>query len=86
MNAPARQKDFVIETGIALPPPKRGRGSQPNPNSLSGVMRRMEIGESVFVSGRSVQRSSVGSRADRLKPKKFSVRTVEGGVRVWRVA
>ena len=46
----------------------------------------MEVGESFFVTGdvkrvRNVLCSSFG----RFKPKKFSLRKVEGGVRCWRI-
>jgi hypothetical protein len=86
MNAPARQKDFVIETGIALPPPRRGPGRVADPNSLAGVLRRLEVGQSVLIAGRTSETRRMGSRFVRLKPKKFATRLVEGGVRIWRTA
>jgi phenylacetate-coenzyme A ligase PaaK-like adenylate-forming protein len=48
---------------------------------------RMEIGDSFFVA--NVARQKVGSAAyvaGRVHGRTFKTRTVEGGVRVWRVA
>jgi hypothetical protein len=84
MNAHVKQSAFVIENRVPLPP--RSVGGRPeDPNSLSGVLRRMKVGQSLFISG--TRRSPLGgTRGARMKPKKFTTRTVEGGIRVWRTA
>ena len=72
--------EFEIEHGIPIP--------ESNPR-LGVTWARMEVGDSILIpegikSIKSVQRaaSSYGSRHG----KTFKSRTVEGGMRIWRVA
>jgi len=81
---------FEVENGIEIPAPKRGRGRPPK-----YPWAEMEIGDSFFVEaqeGRSIenqQRSlSASGRSYGVRKHvgmKFRTRTVEGGVRVWRI-
>lgn len=71
--------ELKIEKGVPLPPDGR--------KQLGGVtaaFRAMEVGDSVLLLGK--KHSSVGAIVARLKPKKFATRSVDGGLRVWRVA
>lgn len=68
---------YVIEQGVALP----ARGVE---QSLQATFRAMKVGESVFVPNR--RPADLGTRISAARPAKFSCRSVEGGVRVWRVA
>lgn len=73
---------IAIDTGIPIPPaPKRGGRKARYP------WRDMQPGDSFFVPGASIgvlgaQASDAGSRLGAT----FTSRTVEGGVRVWRVS
>ena len=66
---------FTIEKNIPLAPMHYG---------LTGVMRSMEVGDSVFFD--NTNRASAAPIAARLKPKKFAIRKVDGGFRLWRTA
>lgn len=72
---------LVIEKGVPLPSP---RGRPFGSASIMGTMRRMEVGDSLLLPGRKV--TSLTSTIVQLRPLKYACRTVEGGVRVWRVA
>lgn len=62
-----------IESGIPIP--QRGDG-------LTALLRRMEIGDSIFIAGKRPQQ--VGTQISGAKPFRFTTRSVEGGIRVWR--
>ena len=71
---------FVVEKGVPLIPGKTesGRGKYP--------FNKMEVGDSFLFTGK---RSSIGSAACYAAMKfssKYSIRTVKGGFRVWRVS
>ena len=68
-----------IEKGVPLPKEKK---------ASAYPVREMEIGDSFFIAGASIQgkeqaacRQMAGNRGFKL-----TIRTVEGGLRVWRVA
>jgi hypothetical protein len=72
---------FKIEDGIPLPPKTT--------NSLAAALRQIAVGQSVFAAGRKLR--DVSSQACHLQKttedaRKFTCRTVDGGVRVWRIA
>jgi hypothetical protein len=71
--------DYVIEDGIEIPKPRRGRKGEKYPLS------RLLVGQSFFVAGQ--EKSFLGSiaRSNKYAGKKFITRKVEGGVRVWRI-
>jgi hypothetical protein len=70
---------FVIEKGVPFPGPQ-GRG-------LFGAVRRMEVGDSIFVAdGKQNTVSATGSAIGRRTGRKFMTRKVEGGIRIWRVS
>lgn len=77
---------FEIEKDIAVPA-KIGR---PQKYPLKYPLRLMEVGDSFFISCINLDarmvRSRLGNPIARLKPKKFCTRSVEGGIRVWRLA
>ena len=68
-------RNMVIETGIPLPP----KGTRPG-----NVFTRMEVGDSVFMEGVTVNNCPPYTRRARAEGKRFANRTVAGGVRIWR--
>jgi hypothetical protein len=73
--------DFTIEKGIPIPSASFG----------TPKYRQLGIGDSVLIpcekgsiEGRRAM-AVAGSLNQRLKPSRFVSRTVEGGVRIWRV-
>ena len=86
MSALTLVSAYQIDRGIPMPPPCRGAAAK-------YPWREMEVGESFFVEASAkdavVIRSRVRSAgySQRLAHgTRFTVRTVEGGVRVWRIA
>lgn len=69
-----------IEKGIPIPDGGRGRPKMYH-------FGEMEIGDSVFVEGQTSRGSAGGSarKYGHSNNKKFTCRTVDGGVRIWRV-
>lgn len=66
-----------------IPPPPLGRAP-----ATRYPFADLEVGDSFFIPGATPQSIS-GSTSwarNKLTPRKFTVRTVEGGTRVWRVA
>ena len=73
-RATKKQSDFVIEKNIPI---QRGREKYP--------FLKMEIGDSfVFSGNRKVIGAAASWYGSRYKMK-FTTRSVDGGVRVWRV-
>ena len=72
---------YQIEDGIQI---TRG----PNGRKSEYPMRTMEVGQSFLAGGKTIENvtSIVQYYQRKLAPKRFSCRTVDGGVRVWRVA
>lgn len=72
---------MIIETNVPMPK-NESRGRPP-----IYPFRDMDVGDSVLVSGQTVGGSAYLSAMQhgRLNGKKFSGRTEEGGVRIWRV-
>ncbi len=71
---------FPIETGIPAPKSKYGNTKYP--------FERMAVGDSFLVAAGVAHRVSAAasSRAKRHPGEQYVVRTVDGGMRVWRVA
>ena len=70
----------VIEKGVPLPISRGGS------NSCS-ILRLMEINDSIFFAGRTAASiSGWAVRVGKDHNMKFTCRTVEGSVRVWRIA
>jgi hypothetical protein len=74
--------DYTIEKGVPISPQKRpgaGRKSK-------YPFRDMEVGDSFMEPGVAPKAARCAAcRSGRRLNKKFMTRTVEGGVRVWRV-
>lgn len=71
---------FKIEKGIPVPAKGTGRASM-------YPWDDMEIGDSFFVKGKkSSALSATTKRIAKTRGFKFTVRQLEGGVRVWRIA
>jgi hypothetical protein len=70
---------FKIESGIEVP---KSRGS-----GYSDVIRLLKVGQSVVFPGKTAYQVSgiYGNIAKSMK-RKFTARTVDGGVRVWRIS
>jgi hypothetical protein len=84
---------FVIEKNIPAPPPSRGRGAAPN----FPFEQMLEVNDSFLVEIDPAESADMDNKllvrrvrqaalwANRkYAPAKFTVRKVEGGVRVWR--
>jgi hypothetical protein len=74
---------LVIEKNI--PVPRKASGGKPG--ELVTALRVMEVGDSVFLAGRTVM--SCGQpmlRAKADSDRQYTSRTVDGGVRIWRKA
>jgi hypothetical protein len=71
-----------IEKGVPIPRPRF--------NSLTDALSRMDIGDSVFIPGekntRPVNTHIWNTKKRRPGGFRFTSRTVDGGVRVWRIA
>jgi hypothetical protein len=71
---------YTIEDGIS-PPPHSPRG-------LSGILQKMQPGQSVLVHGRtshSISGTIYLVRRNAQDGRKYMTRKIEGGIRVWRV-
>jgi hypothetical protein len=64
-----------IEKGIPVPAKRAGRRA---------LLKTMEVGDSVFFAGAKLGTISPYTRQE--GPLKFTCRTIDGGVRVWRIA
>jgi len=71
---------IVIEKGVPLPATGTGRPS-------IYPWRKMDIGDSFFIPGTTTKKfAGQAGRAAIRTGRRFSTRTVDGGVRVWRIA
>lgn len=73
--------EIKIEKGVPVPPRRTRKGISKYP------FRQMEVGDSFLMPDYTVVRAwgILGPYAKRLG-QKYTVRTVEGGARVWRVS
>jgi hypothetical protein len=69
-----------IETGIPLPPRKRGGARTFYP--FAG----MKVGDSFFLAGSASGVEAAASRYGKAHSTRYAARYVDGGCRVWRVA
>lgn len=69
---------YAIEHGVPIPP--SGSFAAGNPSSLMGTLRRLQVGQSIFVNKRS---NTIGC-VSKIPGMKFTTRTVDGGTRIWR--
>lgn len=81
--AKSAAETFTIEDGIPVPP----HGNRKD-TGLASVLRQMTAGQSVLIKDRA--RNSVAvqvSKASRAAgdKRRYAVRAVDGGVRVWRI-
>lgn len=72
--------ELKIEKGIPLPPKKTG----PVPGALTQLLRKLRIGESIFVPGK---KSAVNGGAIRSAGMtgRCAQRAMNGGTRIWRI-
>ncbi len=59
-----------------------------DPNSFMGTLRRMEVGDSFFAEGKTTMAAGAAARVIRQRDggnARYASRTVEGGVRIWRI-
>lgn len=75
--------EYVIEEGIPIPKSGRGRAR----GGKSDAIRRLAVGQSVYFPGTTVAMiSALWYRINFDGPRpKFTARTIDGGVRVWRL-
>ena len=67
--------EYKIEDGIPMPK-MRNKGLIP-------TLRKLQIGQSIFVPGRNA--TSVSPSFYAARPARFCSRQIEGGVRIWRI-
>lgn len=67
-----------IEAGVPIPTARERKVQNP----LVAQADRLQVGESFLVEGMAKQK--VAAFLFRLRPKKFTTRIVDGGVRIWR--
>lgn len=72
-----KNEKITIDRGVPVPP-KAGRDGYP--------YAELEIGESFFVPNATTRQFSSPSQARKRLKRGFTVRTVEGGIRVWRTS
>ncbi len=75
------KEKIKIDKNIPIPSPRGGSASM-------YPLDTMEIGDSFFIGGvesRLLQIRIMG-KAQTKNPKKFTTRTVDGGIRCWRIA
>ena len=69
--------ELVIEKNIPVPTrAKHGTG-------ITATARKMEVGDSFLVEGPA--RKGIYTYLRYLAPMRFTTRTVDGGIRIWRV-
>lgn len=81
--------DWIIETGIPVPPAKSQAAEQRDRGKASPIgkaIKGLEVGQSLFTDQypRDTIRRMVDSR-QRRNPEKYVTREVDSGIRVWRV-
>lgn len=76
---------YEVEKNIPIPP-KCNRAPKP-PTSITGQLRALKKGESIFIKG-GKQGPAGGSAALASKStgQKYTTRAMDGGVRIWRVS
>lgn len=79
---------FIIETGIPIPPKRRGGGGKRDEyiTEVGAVIKSLEVGQSFFTASHDVgqiRRICAGRR--RHQGMCYATREIDGGVRVWRV-
>ena len=76
--------EYTMEKGVPIPPRVRKGGKR---SGLADDLRRMEVGDSVMLTT-DKKYSVLGNTLLRLRKEgmSFTLRNVEGGQRVWRVA
>lgn len=72
--------DIKIEKQIPIP---FGAG---NKNRTLFPWEKMEIGDSIFIEGRTTRSLSSAHKWGKKDNRRFCLRTVEGGIRIWRIA
>ena len=70
--------ELEIKKGIPMPEP-RARG-------ITAALRKMDVGDSIFLRGRKTNRvTNITSLLAKKTGFTFTTRTVDGGTRVWRI-
>ena len=55
-------------------------------SGVTAALRRMDVGDSIFLRGKkSSNVTSLAAILTKKTERKFATRTVEGGIRVWRI-
>lgn len=92
MTAPLKivPQAFQIEVGVPLPPSRRGKHGHGRVGPIVRVLRQLitaPVGASVLIQGKSnKQIGSYIKATDQTVIGWASVRNVDGGVRVWKIA
>lgn len=80
----AHEQEFVIEKDVPLP-----ESHSSHRGGLSGALRKMEVGDSILLKDKSQHFISAAGQTVAMREndgRKYMTRTVEGGVRIWRVS
>ena len=80
-------KEYKIDTNIPMPSIRNDRKGA----GLKSCLMKMNVGDSVFLPGKTAHYASgaIGNAKKQIRldggDANYSARTVEGGVRIWRV-
>ena len=78
--------EYVIEKNVPISPVVN-QGKSRDDSSLKGTMRRMAVGDSFLATNsKTVVRATAQILQCGFTGRKYVTRSVDGGVRVWRVA
>lgn len=68
---------LAIEKGVPIPDNRIKTGLYP-------ALRSMDVGDSVFIAG--AKKNVATAAFSKHRPRTFTLRKVEGGIRIWRTA
>ena len=70
--------ELEIEKGIPMPEPRVW--------GITAALRKMDVGDSIFLRGKKQNTvTSLVAILTKKTERKFATRTVDGGLRVWRI-
>ena len=72
---------YRIESNIPIPPKA---GPARDPNSFAGKLRALKRGQSIYKKGMNITTASVYANRE-MGAGNYTARTMNGGVRIWRI-
>jgi hypothetical protein len=78
---------YVIEKNVPIAKIIGNRDAHRDDSSFKGTVRRMEVGDSFLATNsKVVARATIQSIRREFTGREYVTRSVDGGVRIWRVA